>query len=230
MKAEQRRWTCPECRSTYAVPGTDPHKARCSKCRDVLSRVCNQVVPLASPPLKPKPVPDPSSVWRPKPPPRIISQDVCVIAAAVGLCAWFLFSSAPRGWDLFSYMGLIAVVAAATLWRLRRTPSNATLITTVGVATGLVALFVFASNDTYEREFDEGDMTVTVVHERWTRVPIYERQLSRHGPFAYAEGPLSASGVRHGEWTIHVAGLPRERVWYWYGERVTEGDWHRRDR
>jgi len=51
MSAETCRWTCPECRSTYAIPGSDPKTARCPKCRDVLSRVRRQPVPIATPPL-----------------------------------------------------------------------------------------------------------------------------------------------------------------------------------
>lgn len=231
-----RRWTCPDCRSTYAVPGTDPQKARCSKCRDVLARVWNQAIPIASPPpLKPKPAPVPATVWRPVTRPLLaaLSQDACLEVMIVGLLVWFLFAFAPPGWDLFSYLGLIAAVAAGTLWRLRRTPKRPRLIVGAGVCVGLVALATFGWNDTYEREIFEDDFVSTVTFTRWGDTPVYEHMLARtvDAPFAWAEGPLSSSGRKHGCWRMRIAGAPRSGdLWFWYGDLVTEGEWHRRDR
>ena len=38
----------------------------------------------------------------------------------------------------------------------------------------------------------------------------------------YASGPMSESEKRHGKWSIGY-----KDVWYFYGEEVTEAEWHR---
>lgn len=46
-----------------------------------------------------------------------------------------------------------------------------------------------------------------------------------------AEGPMSESGRPHGEWTIIYPSLEEStQQWYWYGEPITEGEWHLRNR
>jgi len=54
-------------------------------------------------------------------------------------------------------------------------------------------------------------------------------------PKWWAHGPMSPSGKRHGEWTFFFHGdddtPPRLMAsWYWYGEQISEGDWHLRNR
>lgn len=41
-------------------------------------------------------------------------------------------------------------------------------------------------------------------------------------------GPLSSSGVQHGEWTGYNGKSGQSSsLWFWYGEPVSEGDWHK---
>ena len=234
MNAGPRPWTCPDCRSTYRIPGADPKSARCSKCRDVLMRVWNQPVPIATPPLPSKRAARPTAnVWRPvvRPVVAALPQDLCVVIMGAGLAAWVLFAFAPPAWDLFSYLGLTAAVAAATLWRLRRTPAKPGLIIGVGIGVGIAALLIFGWNDTYDREFLDDDFETTVTYSRWGRTPLFEDSQSRRGkPYFVARGALAPSGKRHGRWYVWAAGSRSEYAWYWYGEIVTEGEWHRRDR
>jgi hypothetical protein len=44
-------------------------------------------------------------------------------------------------------------------------------------------------------------------------------------------GPLSESGKPHGHWIAlggDAAGI--ESIWFWFGDRVTEGEWHQRSK
>ena len=45
------------------------------------------------------------------------------------------------------------------------------------------------------------------------------------------EGPLSPSGKPHGHW-VQTTWSPYQRTdeWYWYGEKITEGEWHLRNK
>lgn len=40
-------------------------------------------------------------------------------------------------------------------------------------------------------------------------------------------GPVSSSGKRHGKWTYYNGDSYVEHSWYWYGEEVSEGEWHK---
>lgn len=46
-----------------------------------------------------------------------------------------------------------------------------------------------------------------------------------------SEGPTADSGSAHGMWkTTYFKKLDSRRDWYWYGERTTEAEWHRRNK
>ena len=58
----------------------------------------------------------------------------------------------------------------------------------------------------------------------------------KHLPNWSAEGPMTATNTPHGCWT-EIAGMYDKEndcqvthPWYWYGEKVTEGEWHLRSR
>jgi hypothetical protein len=65
----------------------------------------------------------------------------------------------------------------------------------------------------------------------WPGDSIYYRHFWIHDPnraTVYREGPMSASNKPHGQWTEKdLDAHPPERLrWYWYGEEITEGEWH----
>jgi len=84
-------------------------------------------------------------------------------------------------------------------------------------------------------------------YRRWGRVHIY-RSYSSYEPGEYPEGngfrtkgPMSPSGKPHGEWEWYSCDQKRlgqdefdryksGRTWYWYGDKITEGEWHLRNR
>lgn len=52
----------------------------------------------------------------------------------------------------------------------------------------------------------------------------------------YITGTLTTTGMKHGEWrTEWVTSAEREKPrpkyeWYWYGEQISEGEWHLRNK
>jgi hypothetical protein len=74
-------------------------------------------------------------------------------------------------------------------------------------------------------------------YRRPGHVLVYRRiwyfKAGQANPSRSTSGPMSRSSPRptpHGHWqTVHVdADLPSEHQWYWYGEEISEGEWHLR--
>lgn len=68
-------------------------------------------------------------------------------------------------------------------------------------------------------------------------VPVRRRIEFGGDAFKNAEGPLSESGKLHGHWVVNVLDNSDEDLnletvhgWFWYGEEITEGEWHLRER
>jgi hypothetical protein len=74
-------------------------------------------------------------------------------------------------------------------------------------------------------------------YRRWGRVLIYKEysffEPGEFGAFAWAEGPVSRGNI-HGEWKWFEqdgsGGYEERGKWYWYGDEITEGEWHLRNR
>ncbi len=63
--------------------------------------------------------------------------------------------------------------------------------------------------------------------------PFYRHYWSDKDGHTYgAEGAFSESGKQHGKWRIEDTSLPIKDwfydQWFWYGEEVSEGEWHLR--
>ena len=79
-------------------------------------------------------------------------------------------------------------------------------------------------------------------YRRWGRrlvyrelrvIPAGETLLSSCFKFEHcSEGPMSESGKPHGAWTYEERrdGYKMTHLWFWYGEEITEGDWHLRNK
>ena len=72
----------------------------------------------------------------------------------------------------------------------------------------------------------QDDKNTFVTYRRWGDVPIKSTGLRNGG---FWSGPLSPSGKKHGRWEF-LSIRERTYVWYWYGEEVTEGEFHRYQR
>jgi len=83
--------------------------------------------------------------------------------------------------------------------------------------------------------WDTERVTYRDTYTRWRKRLVY-RRVSFHAPKGStlddsAEGPLAGSGKQHGEWNfVYWHPFRAERRWYWYGDEITEGEWHLRDK
>ena len=131
-----------------------------------------------------------------------------------------------------------AAIAAGVLvarWAREFTASNARLLAIAGGA-GLAAAVLFGWSDHYvsrSEETERGECwTYANWYGRWTGTPYYRSVLvedSRKEVVFSGEGPVSPTRKRHGAWE-YVTWNPyhREAKWYWYGEEITEEEWHLR--
>ena len=70
--------------------------------------------------------------------------------------------------------------------------------------------------------------------QRWGG-SIYWRELDSHDADGHtvstSQGPMTETNKPHGHWRTHNwSDFKRQHEWYWYGELITEGEWHLRDR
>lgn len=82
------------------------------------------------------------------------------------------------------------------------------------------------------------DSTTYVDYYRGLTGTHYYRELSSKellgGGFS-SEGPMTATGKPHGEWKTttwgdHFRSIETHNEWHWYGESITEGEWHLRNK
>jgi hypothetical protein len=71
-----------------------------------------------------------------------------------------------------------------------------------------------------------GEFTTTTYMNLWG-TPMHG--VTTHTSGMRMEGPMSPSGQLHGAWKV-TDGQGKAYLWYWYGDRVTEGEWHRNAR
>ena len=83
-----------------------------------------------------------------------------------------------------------------------------------------------------------GLMEFHTVYDQTTDAPVFRTVVlhQREGHMLKGldgieeEGPLSPSGKWHGQTTVTIwEPFKRSSKWYWYGEEVSEGEWHLRN-
>ena len=76
-------------------------------------------------------------------------------------------------------------------------------------------------------------------YHRWSKQFVYRRMTTwfDESPSSWilesviCKGPMSPGGKPHGYWVVTMLKPPyQEREWYWYGEKVSEGEWNTRNR
>lgn len=150
------------------------------------------------------------------------------------------FSEPPT--DLLHYVGIasiISVVAWKFYRRRPRTSSEVNRITLSAIAVIVVCLAVRGYFDTtterHTTRDSNGESTeYENVISRFGRKYIYRtiRVFDQDGSFVCVmEGPLSPeSGKSHGHWKyLGFSPIHGEDWWYWYGDQVSEGEWHVRN-
>jgi hypothetical protein len=155
------------------------------------------------------------------------------------------------------YVGLlVGVMAPFEGVRARNaTRSWAKWLRPAGIVCMIAAVVLFARYDHFQRtwctewnpeklryeETAKSPLSIkrgVVYHDTYTRFDshITFRDLTTYDADGHllrsSRGPMTASNKPHGEWKVVMwqpdCSIGRE--WYWYGEEVSEGEWHLRDR
>ncbi len=152
---------------------------------------------------------------------------------------------------LGSYLCLLVVGAAATIlierkwqWRWTRVAGG---VLTVAV------VFGWGYFDTYKSQWISGTERFTDLYGQWSGKHLHRRlyhysseDACRDDKYEFdydleSEGPMAGTGKPHGMWTQHPGFKRRAEymetnqpytttLFFWYGEPITEGEWHLRNR
>ncbi len=154
---------------------------------------------------------------------KVAARVVCVVTCVV---VWLsTYRAAPSPWVLVNYAAIVVGTFFGLWWILGRTRSLSRkpwrlVIPLVGVALAVGAAGYF---DQYENRINlESGIRIVQTCSRWGDAPVYEYWFFAEG--GYGHGPVTPSGKPHGKWKL----LSVDQ-WYWYGEQVTEGEWHERN-
>lgn len=152
---------------------------------------------------------------------------------------WLSTLHTPPGLTSFlHYVALFCIPLAVAAALVARLPEGTRPYVIVGgIATAFLLVFLWGRVDRYSEHWvdDEGPGRASFTDWRWrSGGDIYYRAawVSDDNGLSYiAEGPMSASHKQHGEWDYEFFGDEHrsEKKWYWYGERITEGEWHLRN-
>lgn len=148
-----------------------------------------------------------------------------VVAA---LYLWLVWYDSSSAW---SRVPAVGALAAIVWWlQLRACHYRPQWRRAVLVAAWIVfpvAFYFYATTARETIDWRDGDLQYQDIYS-WTDRPLH-RTIIYNGEKSGAmmAGPLSPSGKPHGAW---VAFPPARRVWFWYGDEVSEGEWHLRNR
>jgi hypothetical protein len=221
---------CPNC--GREVRGSDAWVGREGKCPNCGSTVRFAVAqPVGLPPyIPPPPTPIPvRESWWPK------GLTVWRLTLAVCVLAFLLTLRAPNGpLCVVHYLGLMASVGMVT-YRLADRFAPELLIPPIVIVAVVASVYLWGRSDYSIDQYSErtkdgkGEASFTDYADRGDSKTFYRRLRIRYddGTRWTAEGAFSESGKKHGEWKITPLDDWREHSeWYWYGEPVTEGQWH----
>lgn len=139
---------------------------------------------------------------------------------------------------LLNYL-LLAVLVLVTVWAFRRKLPTPRYFRPVAIGACILALSLHAWLDRRTRRYYKGGDLHIATYGRFTsRWNYWEIYPASDDSFLYSmKGPISDSGKRHGKWCWFwkpQKGIPyRDPItytWHWYGEKITEGEWHLRNK
>jgi hypothetical protein len=177
--------------------------------------------PTVTEPAKP-PVAQPADWY------RVFKFNVGMVACVIFLAT---VNSPPSPWVLVHYACLMAILWYLSQWILGRFKCSANVARWGGIAfVTMVVFYYFSRCDVYPEHWESEDGTrYTDWYQRFQGGPTH-RSLSFDG--VYGSGPMKGEGKRrpHGMWTVLGKDLSLEKKFYWYGEEVSEGEWHLRNK
>jgi hypothetical protein len=150
-----------------------------------------------------------------------IASMVCVngfkeSSAPIDVC-WFVMGS-------ITFFGAVWCLATIRPWSKRA----------AAIALIVLASILWGKNGvSLSHHHTDDGWTVGTTYSRFNAIPL-RQSFIRLEPFGFSGGPLSESGKKHGHWTAigmrnEIEQLPSNR-WFWYGEEITEGEWHLRNK
>lgn len=114
-----------------------------------------------------------------------------------------------------------------------RFPSRRRLSRWCTAVVGILVFTAFFRFDTYTNYWtSENGMSYADTKQRYTGKIVYRRIWKFTPSYTSADGPIIQTGVDlkvHGHWSFLDRDFQREDRWYWYGEEITEGEWHLRN-
>ena len=220
--------TCPKCKNQYKIRFQDVEKRlECENCGTVFVRHPGPITDLVN-----------FSVFVG----GLIRRWYTLIILIAAFVAWLITGfSGDQYIGYYSYPALFIAVACGSRMVYRKFPSKA-LIPIMLIAVFAIP-WAWGKVHTYKYEYVNNTHYVITTHEFWSGKPIYGesyeyekgtdlKQVPEY-PMAggkirvHAEGPMPKTHEMHGKWTFRWPGtLESETVFYWYGEEVSEGDWH----
>ena len=98
-----------------------------------------------------------------------------------------------------------------------------------------LSLFLLGKYDRYETTWKDGNTEFTDTFTRWGNNHFYRRVTfsDEQGHWTgWSSGHVAGSGKLHGEWsfTTFKPSWTNELKWFWYGDEISEGEWHLRNR
>jgi len=221
----RKRWVCPRCGKTFAIPVDRPSPEACKSCLKFPDPTTTRVEAVTSP----------VSSRSEKPSIAVAAKLWPFFAVLVG--AVLAVSNRASISTFVRVAGLCgALLFAIGTW----------LIVSRALSRGRMAWFIFSMLATFigawfyvttakRLAFDSIDATEFIDTVQCWSGRIVEREIRTKNAVAY--GPLSESKKRHGHWRTHVkidlSGDEQWTVidqWFWYESEITEGEWHLRNR
>jgi hypothetical protein len=152
----------------------------------------------------------------------------------IGLLLLLALRQAPSFLIVIPYFGILLIVASSVVLLSTRFPAvrSKTGKLVAFFAAGLM-IWILAGFDQYDESREKDGVKAVTTFSRWGRTPLKRSITVKEGDgFYWTSGPLSASGKPHGEWKNLGIGVGafKSREWYWYGEEITEGEWHLRNK
>jgi hypothetical protein len=237
------QFSCTNCGKRVQAPDLAVgKKAECPQCKTI-----NKVpVPdgfdqLLPPPIVPPPAITPAE---PKPPRKLPSwEDLAPIVwkttLAVSIVGFLITVRTPPGPLVFwHYVGLMVAVGLIAYKLVKRFKPYWSIWIAIGAA--IVAANLWSRWDyaiehwTKPSDGRDGTYHYTDYIYRGNDSPFYRSMYVfwKNGGYYSAEGEFSESGKQHGKWHSHSfedESSSSTDIWYWYGEPITEGDWHLRN-
>lgn len=137
-----------------------------------------------------------------------------------------IVGAAEHNWLI--WLGSLLIGTGAVILARQWTGPKVSLV--VGVSFGAAVLFLMLWYGTYEARWSKDEFYYFDTYSRWNGRHIHRRMRAEQpNGIVRTEGYLSPSGKLHGPWKTTGPNFESHVEHYWYGEPITEGEWHLRN-